>query len=119
MKERGLCEKKRGNEQFVLYGFCRFIFTLVRHPFALLIDKQLSRKATLIFQDVLLFELFQETYLILFYFHLTQFKNIPAKTYRSGKLTKRPAEQYAFLRTSQQPISVCHGLKTSSAYNMQ
>ena len=51
----------------------RSLFTLVRHSFTLLIDKQLSRKATLIFQGVLLLELFQRTYLIFFYFHL---KNI-------------------------------------------
>ena len=36
------------------------MFTPVRHSFASLLDKQLSRKATL-FQDVLLFELFQQT----------------------------------------------------------
>ena len=36
----------------------RFMFTAVRHSFASLIDKQLSRKATLMFQDVLLFEHF-------------------------------------------------------------
>ena len=62
----------------------RFMFTPVRHSFALLIHKQLSRKATL-FQDVLLFELFHKTYLILFYFYLNQLRNFPAKTYRSGK----------------------------------
>ena len=39
----------------------RFMFTLVRYSFSSLIDKQLSRKATLMFQDVLLFELFQQT----------------------------------------------------------
>ena len=47
------------------------MFTPVRHSFAL--------------QDVLMFELFQRTYLILFYFHLNQLRNIPAKTYLSGK----------------------------------
>ena len=47
----------------------RFMFTLVGHSFASLIDKELSRKPTLMFQDVLLFEPFQRTYLILFYFH--------------------------------------------------
>ena len=46
----------------------RFMFTSVRHSFASLIDKQLSRQATLLFQDVLLFELFQWTYIILFLF---------------------------------------------------
>ena len=39
----------------------RFVFALVRHSFASLTDKHLSRKATLMFQDVLLFELFQRT----------------------------------------------------------
>ena len=38
-----------------------FMFTLVKHSIASLIDTQLSRKATLMFQDVLLFELFQRT----------------------------------------------------------
>ena len=41
---------------------------IVMYSFASLIDKQLSRKATLMSQDVLLFELFQQTCLILFYF---------------------------------------------------
>ena len=36
----------------------RFMFTLFRHSFVSFIDKQISRKATLMFQDVLLFELF-------------------------------------------------------------
>ena len=64
------------------------MFTLVRHSFATLIDKQLSRKATLLmFQDVLLFELFQRTLpLILFYFHLNQLSNFPTKTYRSENM---------------------------------
>ena len=46
---------------YLWVSWFRFMFTLVRHSFASLIDKQLSRKATLMFQDVLLFELFQRT----------------------------------------------------------
>ena len=61
------------------------MFTSVWHSFASIIDNQLSRKATLMFQDVSLFELFQQSYLILFYFHLNQVRNYPAKTYGSGK----------------------------------
>ena len=38
------------------------MFTPVGHSFASLIDKYLLRKATLLFQDVLLLELFQQTY---------------------------------------------------------
>ena len=39
------------------------------------------------FQDVLLFELFQRTLpLILFYFHLNQLSNFPTKTYRSENM---------------------------------
>ena len=54
----------------------RFMFALVRHSFASLIDKQLSRKATLL-EHVSLFERFQRTLpLILFYFHLNQFINV-------------------------------------------
>ena len=37
------------------------------------------------FQDVLLFEIFQQTFLILFYFHLNLLKHFPAKTCRSRK----------------------------------
>ena len=68
--------------------------------------KQLSRKATLMFQD-----------LIPSYFHLNQLRNSPTKTYRSVKkritLSQRPGGQYAFFRTSQQPISVPHDQKTT------
>ena len=46
---------------YLWVSWFRFMFTLVRHSFASLIDKQLSTKATLMFQDVLLFELFQRT----------------------------------------------------------
>ena len=46
---------------YLWVSWFRFMFTLVRHSFASLIDKQLSRKATLMFWDVLLFELFQRT----------------------------------------------------------
>ena len=46
---------------YLWVSWFRFMFTLVRHSFASLIDKQLSRKETLMFQDVLLFELFQQT----------------------------------------------------------
>ena len=93
---------------FILYLWLwacsfRFMFTLVRHSFAFLIHKQLSRKTTL-FQDVLLFKLLHKTYLIVFYFDFNQLRNFPAKTYWSGK--KRIA-------LSQQPISVRHDLKTS------
>ena len=52
-----------------------------------------------------------------FYFHLNRLRNFPAKTYRSVKkriaLAQRRGGQCAFLRTSQQPISVRHELKTS------
>ena len=41
---------------YLWVSWFRFMLTLVRHSF-----KQLSRKATLMFQDVLLFELFQRT----------------------------------------------------------
>ena len=47
------------------------MFTTLSHSFASIINKQLSRKPILMFQDVLLFEIFhnfQQTYLILFYF---------------------------------------------------
>ena len=46
---------------YPLVSWSRCMFTLVRHSFASLIDKQLSRKATVMFQDVLSFELFQRT----------------------------------------------------------
>ena len=39
-------------------------------------------KETLIFQDVLFFDIFQRIYLILFYFHSNQLRNVPAKTFR-------------------------------------
>ena len=56
---------------------------------------------------------------ILFYLHVNQLGNIPTKNYRSGK--KRIAFAckaiYAFFRTSQEPISVRHGMKTSSIIN--
>ena len=61
------------------------MFTSVRHSFASLTDKKRSRKATLMFQDVLLFEFVKETYLILIYFHLNQLRNVPAISYLSGK----------------------------------
>ena len=73
----------------------RFMFTQVRHSFSsALIDKQLPRKATLMFQDALLFELFQRTYLVLFYFHLNQLRIFPAKTYWS--LLQRPGGAIRF-----------------------
>ena len=53
----------------------RFMFTPFRYSFASLIDQQLSRKATLMFLDVLSLELFQQIYLFLFYFHLNQLGN--------------------------------------------
>ena len=103
---------------YLWVSWSRFMFAPVRHSFASLIYKQLSKKATLMFQDVLLFELFQRTYLIPFYFHINQLRNFPAKTY--GSVKKRIAQrtegntQYAFSWTSRQPISVRHELKTSS-----
>ena len=103
---------------YLWVSWSRFMFAPVRHSFASLIYKQLSKKATLMFQAVLLFELFQRTYLIPFYFHINQLRNFPAKTYSSEKkrivLAQRQGGQYAFFRTSQQPISVRHELKTSS-----
>ena len=76
----------------------RFMFTSDRHSFASLIDTNLSRKATLMFQDMLLFQFFQQTYLILIYFHLNQLRNVCPLT--------APGRQYVFFRTSQQPIRV-------------
>ena len=83
------------------------------------------------FQDVLLFELFQRTLPNPF---LCPFKSIEKR--KSRKIPKKsrknpekipknaycaltaPGGQYAFLRTSQQPISVLHDLKTSlDVYN--
>ena len=58
----------------------RFMFTLVRHSFASLIDTQLSRKATLMFHDVLLFELFH--------------KNIPNPLIFSFKSTRKFFKTY-------------------------
>ena len=85
---------------FLFIFFFRFMFTPVKHLFASLIDKQLSRKATVMLQDVLLFDVFQQTYLIFFYFHLNVLRNVPAKTYRSGKkriaFSQRPGGQIRF-----------------------
>ena len=64
-------------------GFASCLPALVRHSFASLIYKQLSGKATLMFQDVLLFELIQRTLPNPFLFHLNQLRNFPAKTYSS------------------------------------
>ena len=93
----------------------RFMFTLVRHSFASLIDKQLSRKTTLMFQDALLFKLFQRTLPHPFLF---SFKS----TFRTlnqifALARRRQAGQYAFFRTSRQPITVRHDLKTTQPYN--
>ena len=68
---------------------------------------------------MLLFSNFSnEHYLISFYFHLNQLRNFSTKTYRSVKkhipLAQRPRGQYAFFRTSRQPINVRHDMKTSS-----
>ena len=92
--------------------------TPVKHSLASLIDKQLTRKATLMFQDVLLFKLSNEHYLILllFLFKSTQKcsrQNFPVQEKAYCPLTA-PGAQYVFSRTSQQPISVRHDLKTSS-----
>ena len=79
------------------------------------IDKQLSRKATLMSQDVLLVEPFHPTYLNLFYFKLNQLRDFPGKTYRGSEksvLLSAPGGQYTFFRTTQQPISVRHDLKS-------
>ena len=81
---------------YLWVSWFRFMFTLVRHSFASLINKQLSRKATLIFQDVLLFELFQRTLLnpflysfkSTFWFDLNQL--FPVKTYRIRKKAYYP-----------------------------
>ena len=54
------------------------VYMLGRHSFASLIDKQLSRNATLMSLDVLLSEFSS-------YFHLNQLRNFLAKTYRSGR----------------------------------
>ena len=96
----------------------RFMFTVVRHSFASLIYKQLSRKATLMFQDMLLFELFQRTLPNprLFLFKSTQKfsrQNLPVRIKAYCPLTTSKV-QYAFFQTSQQPISV-PDKKTSSA----
>ena len=95
------------------------MFTTLSHSFASIINKQLSRKPILMFQDVLLFEIFQQTYLILFYFYLNQLRNVTTKTYQTGKkriaISHRPRGQYEFFQTSQRPISMRYDLKVSSA----
>ena len=97
----------------------RFMFTSDRHSFASLIDTNLSRKATLMFQDMLLFQFFQQTYLILIYFHLNQLRNVPAISYLSGKavcpLTAREGNRFFSGRLSNQSECAGHDLKTSSA----
>ena len=95
------------------------MFTSVRHSFASLIDKKLSRKATLMFQDVLLFEFVKQTYLILIYFHLNQLRNVPAKSYLSGKRQfalsqRREGNRFFSGCLSNQSQCAGHDLKTSS-----
>ena len=99
--------------------FC-FNFALVMHSFALLKDKQLSIKATWMFHNACYCSNVPiKAYLILFYFHLNQFRNFPSKIHRSGEkriaLSQRLGGRYAFLQTSQQPISVRHDLKRNWA----
>ena len=65
---------------YLWVSWFRFMFTLVRHSFASLIDTQLSRKATLMFHDVLLFELFH--------------KNIPNPLIFSFKSTRKFFKTY-------------------------
>ena len=72
------------------------------------------------FQDVLLFELFQQTLPNPFLFSfINQLRNVPAKTYTSVQkhiaLAQRSGGQYDIFLSSQQPISVRHELKTRSA----
>ena len=93
------------------------VYTSYKHSFASLIDKQLSRKATLMFQDVLLFELFQRTLPnpLLFSFKSTQKfsrQNLSVRKKAYCPLTVL-GRQYTFFQTSQQPISMHHNLKTS------
>ena len=89
----------------------RFMFTLVTHSFASLIDKQLSRKATLYCFSMCFCSNFpNEDHLIPFYFR--QNLQVHKKLYYPR--TAPGGGQYAFFRTSQQPISVRHDLKTSS-----
>ena len=91
------------------------LFPPVKHSFASLIDKQLSIKATLMFQDVLLFELFQRTYLILNQLRILSRQNVPDRKNMHCPLTA-PRGQYAFSAPLvQQPVSLRHELKTNSA----
>ena len=91
------------------------LFPPVKHSFASLIDKQLSIKATLMFQDVLLFELFQRTYLILNQLRILSRQNVPGRKNMHCPLTA-PRGQYAFSAPLvQQPVSLRHELKTNSA----
>ena len=99
-------------------GFASCLHSLgVRHSFTSLIDKQLSRKATLMFQDVLLFEHFQRTLPnpFLFSFKSTQKfsrQNLQVRKKAYSPLTA-PGRATRFFLTSQQPISQRRELKTS------
>ena len=97
-----------------------FMFTHVRHSFSSLIHKQLSRKATLMFQDVLLVELFQRTLPNPFLFSFKSTKKCSRQNLQVRKkaycpLTALGEDNTLFFWTSQQPISVHHDLKISSA----
>ena len=92
----------------------RFMFTPVRHSFASLIDKQLSRKTTLMLQNVLLLELFHKNISnpLLFSSKSAQTfsrQNLPVWKKAYCSLTA-PGRAIRFF----QPISVRHDLKTSS-----
>ena len=121
------------------------VYICYRHSFSSLIDKQLSRKATLMFQDVLLFELFQLTLPNPFLFSLksTQkfsrqnlqirkkaycpgtapgttsypvyFSYVSMREYPGYETSQQPIQTSQPIWTSQQPISLRHDLKTSSA----
>ena len=88
------------------------LFPPVRHSFASLIDKQLSIKATL--QDVLWFELFQRTYLILNQLRIISRQNVLDRKNMHCPITA-PRGQYTFSGPLvQQPVSLRHELKTNS-----
>ena len=92
-------EQTRLSHLLLAFGSFSYLFVVLRLPasdvndvavyltFELVRFKITSfyKKETLIFQDVLAFDIFQRIYIILFYFHSNHLRNVPAQTCRSLK----------------------------------
>ena len=83
-----------------LWAWFRFTFTIVRHSFVLQINSFQEKRhwcsRTCYCSNVSI-----KTYLIVFYFHLNQLRNFPAKKYRSGILPSHNARECNTLFFSQ------------------